>query len=57
MMYSGPVIVPLENESLVDDSGAEEDYEIIALDGKGGKGKKGDKKGGNGNGNGNGKGK
>jgi hypothetical protein len=54
MMYSGPVIVPLEkeNESLVSDSGAEEDYEIIALDGKGSKGKKGDKKGGNGSGKG-----
>lgn len=50
MMYSGPVIVPLENESVVNDSGAE-DYEIIALDGKGGNGKKG------GNGNGKGKGK
>lgn len=51
MIYSGPVIVPLEkeNESHVNDSSAEEGYEIIALDGKGSKGKKGDKKEGNGN--------
>jgi hypothetical protein len=52
MMYSGPVIVPLDKESLVNDSGVEEDYEIIALDGKGSKGKKGDQNGGNGKGNG-----
>lgn len=50
-MYSGPVIVlsNKENESLVNDSSADEDYEIISLDGKGSKGKKGDEKGGNGN--------